>query len=97
MRNGKPVEGPSFAALTAQNYALGLMGRRTGAFEAVVSNDIEMFRPGRIDQFDAICFCNSLGVLFDDRRDNRGDAPAMCHISPGDARSSRAAICRRSS
>ena len=66
MRNGKPVEGPSFAALPAQNYALELMGRRTGAFEAVVSNDIEMFRPGRIDQFDAICFCNSLGVLFDD-------------------------------
>jgi type 1 glutamine amidotransferase len=42
------------------------MGRRTGAFEVVVSSDIEIFRPGRIGQFDAICFCNSLGVLFDD-------------------------------
>jgi type 1 glutamine amidotransferase len=42
------------------------MGRRTGAYEVVVSNDVEMFRPGKIDQFDAICFCNSLGVLFDD-------------------------------
>jgi hypothetical protein len=52
--------------LPAQNYALEQMGRRTGAFEVVVSNDVDMFRPGRIDQFDAICFCNSLGVLVDD-------------------------------
>jgi type 1 glutamine amidotransferase len=52
--------------VAAQNYALEQMGRRTGAFEIVISNDVEMFRPGRIDQFDAICFCNSLGVLFDD-------------------------------
>lgn len=66
MRNGKPVEGPSFSALPSQNYAIEQMGRRTGAFEAVFSNDVEMFRPGRLDQFDAICFCNSLGVLFDD-------------------------------
>ena len=66
MRNGAPVQGPSFAALGAQNYALEQMGKRTGAYEVVVSNDIEMFRPGRIDQFDAICFCNSLGVLFED-------------------------------
>ena len=66
MRNGAPVQGPSFAALAAQNYALEQMGKRTGAYEMVVSNDTEVFRPGRIKQFDAICFCNSLGVLFDD-------------------------------
>jgi type 1 glutamine amidotransferase len=66
MRDGAPVQGPSHAALAAQNYALEQMGRRTGAYEVVVSNDIEAFRPGEIDEFDAICFCNSLGVLFDD-------------------------------
>ena len=66
MRNGAPWNGPSFPALAAQNYALEQMGRRTGAYEAVVSNDIEMFRPGRIAQFDAICFCNTVGVLFED-------------------------------
>jgi type 1 glutamine amidotransferase len=66
MRNGAPTQGPSFAALPAQNYALEQMGKRTGAYEITVSNDIEVFRPGKIDQFDAICFCNSLGVLFDD-------------------------------
>jgi type 1 glutamine amidotransferase len=66
MRDGAQVQGPSYAALAAQNYALEQMGKRTGAFEVVVSNDTEMFRPGKITQFDAICFCNSLGVLFDD-------------------------------
>jgi type 1 glutamine amidotransferase len=66
MRNGAPVQGPSAATLAAQNYALEQMGKRTGAFEVVISNDVEMFRPGKISQFDAICFCNSLGVLFED-------------------------------
>jgi type 1 glutamine amidotransferase len=66
MRNGAPTQGPSFATLPAQNYALEQMGKRTGAYEVVVSNDIQMFRPDRLAQFDAICFCNSLGVLFDD-------------------------------
>jgi len=66
MRDGAVTKGPSYFALPAQNYALEQMGRRTGAYEAVVSNDVELFRPGTIDQFDAICFCNSLGVLTDD-------------------------------
>lgn len=66
MRNGARAQGPSYPALPAQNYAFEQMGKRTGAFNVVVSDDIEMFRPGNIQKFDAICFCNSLGVLFDD-------------------------------
>ena len=42
------------------------MGKRTGAYEAVISNDLEMFRPDKLSQFDAICFNNTQGVLFDD-------------------------------
>jgi hypothetical protein len=42
------------------------MGKRTGAYEAVFSDDIEMFRPDKLRQFDAICFNNTVGVLFDD-------------------------------
>jgi type 1 glutamine amidotransferase len=53
-------------AIPAANYALGQMGKRTGAFEAVFSNDMEMFRPNKIRQFDAICFQNTQGVLFED-------------------------------
>ncbi|MBI4876846.1 MAG: ThuA domain-containing protein, partial [Acidobacteria bacterium] len=40
--------------------------RRTGAFEAVFSNDVELFPPDKIKQFDAICFNNTQGVLFED-------------------------------
>ena len=53
-------------AIPAGIYALEEMGKRTGAYEAVVSNDIEMFRPGKLNAFDAVCFNNTQGVLFDD-------------------------------
>jgi len=53
-------------AIPAGNYSIELMGKQTGAFEAVFSDDIEMFRPDKIKQFDAICFNNTQGVLFDD-------------------------------
>lgn len=49
------------------NYAIEQLGKRTGAYEAVFNNDIGLFRPGFIDQFDAICFNNTVGVLFDDK------------------------------
>jgi len=66
MRDGKPVRGSSAAAIPPGNYAIQQMGAVTGAFEAVFNDDIEMFRPANIKQFDAICFNNTLGVLFDD-------------------------------
>src|SRR5262249_50278896 len=66
MRDGKPVHGSSYSTLPAANYAIGQMGSRTGAYEAVFTDDIEMFRPERIKQFDALCFNNTLGVLFED-------------------------------
>lgn len=66
MRNGVPWRGSSFAHVAAQNYAIEQMGKRTGAYDVVFSNDIEMFRPDKIQQFDAIFFINTVGVLFDD-------------------------------
>ena len=66
MRDGKPVRGSSAAAIPSGNYAIQQMGKVTGAYEAVFSDDIEMFRPANIKQFDAICFNNTVGVLFDD-------------------------------
>jgi type 1 glutamine amidotransferase len=65
-RNGKPVVGTSAAAVPVANYAIEQMGKNTGAFQVVFSDDIEMFRPANIAQFDAICFNNTLGVLFED-------------------------------
>lgn len=64
IRDSKVVKG--HPSIPHGNYAIGLMGDRTGAYETVVSNDIELFRPDKIGQFDAICFNNTVGVLFDD-------------------------------
>ena len=66
MRDGKPVRGSSAAAIPLGNYAIQQMGKVTGAYEAVFNDDIEIFRPANIKHFDAICFNNTLGVLFDD-------------------------------
>ena len=66
MRDGKPVHGTSDATRPVGNYAIGQLGKMTGAFEAVFSDDVEMFRPAKLAQFDAVCFDNTLGVLFDD-------------------------------
>ncbi len=47
--------------------ALKIMGQATGAYEAVVSNDPEIFRPASLRRFDAVCFNNTTGELFDDQ------------------------------
>lgn len=40
------------------------MGKQTGAFEAVVSDDLANFEPGSIDRFDAICFLSTTQDVF---------------------------------
>lgn len=47
-------------------YAFELMGRRTGAFEAVVTRDPEVFRRASLSRFDAVFFNNNVGNLFTD-------------------------------
>lgn len=54
------------ASIPYGNLALEMMGRKTGAYETVVSNDTAMFRPENLQPFDAICFNNTTGVLFQD-------------------------------
>jgi hypothetical protein len=44
--------------------AVRLMGERTGAFTATVSDDIAMFEPAKLKEFDGICFVSALGELF---------------------------------
>mgnify|MGYP000564504959 CR=1 FL=1 len=44
--------------------ALKILGRKTGAFEAVVSQDIAVFEPASLAQFDAVCLQNTTGELF---------------------------------
>ncbi|MCX6910471.1 MAG: ThuA domain-containing protein [Verrucomicrobia bacterium] len=48
------------------NLAFELMGRKTGAFETVVSRDPAVFKPESLRQFDAVFFNNNVGDLFED-------------------------------
>ena len=48
------------------NLALELMAKKTGAYEILLSDDVELWRPESIRRFDAICFMNTVGVLTDD-------------------------------
>lgn len=41
------------------SYALEMLGKRTGAYEPIVSDDLAMFLPARISQFDAIVLNNT--------------------------------------
>ncbi len=45
---------------------LEMMGRKTGAYEVVVSKDMSMFQPETLKQFDAVCFNNTTKLDFND-------------------------------
>jgi len=64
VRDGKARSG--HGSIAYANLAIDLMGRKTGAYEAVFSNDVEMFAPDTLGQFDAVVFNNTGGVLFED-------------------------------
>jgi type 1 glutamine amidotransferase len=64
MRDGQPRRGHQ--AIGYANLAIELMGQKTGAYEAVFSNEASMFAPEQLAGFDAICFNNTTGVLFED-------------------------------
>ena len=66
MRDGRPWRNRYYKTIPIMDYAIEQLGQRTGAYQVVFSNDIEMFRPAAIRQFDAICFANTVGVLFED-------------------------------
>jgi type 1 glutamine amidotransferase/sugar phosphate isomerase/epimerase len=48
------------------NYAILEMGEKMSGYETYFSNDTLVFQPEILNQFDAICFNNTGGVLFDD-------------------------------
>jgi type 1 glutamine amidotransferase len=64
--NGRVLEKGTHASIEHNLLAFQLMGRKTGAFELVHSNDLSMLKPENLKQFDAICFLNTTGVLTED-------------------------------
>jgi type 1 glutamine amidotransferase len=53
-------------SIPAENYALEQMGKRTGAYEAVFSNDLDNLKYDKIRQFDAVYLNNTVGMIFVD-------------------------------
>jgi type 1 glutamine amidotransferase len=44
--------------------ALEFAGQKSGAFTTVISDDIAMFEPDKLKEFDGVCFVSALGELF---------------------------------
>ncbi len=57
------------ASIATGKVALEKLGEETGAFEAVISDDLANFEPGRIDGFDAILFLSTTQDVFADAGD----------------------------
>ena len=51
-------------SIETAKIAFPMLGEQTGAFEAVVSDDLEHFQKDAINQFDAICFVNTTQEVF---------------------------------
>jgi type 1 glutamine amidotransferase/sugar phosphate isomerase/epimerase len=64
VNNGQVL--PGHSSIDYANYALKLIGDKTGAFQAYFTSDTLVFQKEILNQFDAICFNNTAGVLFED-------------------------------
>ena len=51
-------------SISTGKIAMRLLGETTGAYEAVISDDLANFEPGKIYDFDAICFLNTTMEVF---------------------------------
>jgi type 1 glutamine amidotransferase/sugar phosphate isomerase/epimerase len=53
-------------SIPTANTAFTMMGKKTGAFETVISKDPSVFEPDNLKQFDAVFLNNTVGNLFTD-------------------------------
>ena len=59
-------KGYAHSSIPYWNKALEVMSRKTGAFEIVISSDMEIFKPENLNQFDAVCFNNTTKLEFEE-------------------------------
>ena len=60
-------EGYKHSAIPRASQALEILGKKTGAFEIVQSEDLSVFRPENLKRFDAVCFNNTTQLKFEDQ------------------------------
>lgn len=56
--------GPHRNTIRTAEQVLTLLGKKTGAYRAVVSDDLANFDPGNLKEFDAVIFANTTGEVF---------------------------------
>jgi type 1 glutamine amidotransferase len=66
-------EGFYHGAIPVGNRALELMGKKTGAYEVVITDDYSVFTKQNLRQFDAVCLNNTTGLKF-----NPKETPERC-------------------
>jgi type 1 glutamine amidotransferase/sugar phosphate isomerase/epimerase len=53
-------------SIPAENYALAMMGQKTGAYEAVFDNNLDNLKYPKVKDYDAIFLNNTVGMIFVD-------------------------------
>ena len=69
---------PGHPSIPHANLAFALMGKKTGAFETVVSRDPAVFKRENLEQFDAVFFNNTVGNCFTDPELRRNLVEFVC-------------------
>jgi type 1 glutamine amidotransferase len=65
-------QGMSHDTIPYANHLLDVMGRQTGAYEPVFSNDLANLRYEKLKAFDAVFLNNNVGYMFADREAREG-------------------------
>ena len=58
--------GPHRTTIPSAMLVMQSLGKITGAYEAVISSDMAMFKPENLKQFDAVCLNNTTKLDFSD-------------------------------
>ncbi len=67
------------------NLAFQIMGRETGTFETVVTNDLDYFTAEKLAEFDGVLFNNNTGELFKPRKPRKPQPPNRKKIKSDEA------------
>jgi len=66
-------EGFFHGSIPVVNKALEMIGKKTGVYDVVITDDYSVFTPEKLKEFDAVCLNNTTGMKFDPK-----ETPERC-------------------
>jgi len=57
-------EGFFHGSIPVVNKAMEMMGKKTGVYDVVITDDYSVFTPEKLKEFDAVCLNNTVGLKF---------------------------------